>query len=111
VQLERQVKQRTQQLESAMQQAERATRIKSEFLANMSHEIRTPMNAVLGLSRLLASTTLSLEQQQYVSMIANSGQLLLTIINDILDYSSVTGTCLATVGRDFVILHASDFFA
>lgn len=48
-----------------------------------------PMNAVLGLSRLLATTSLSLEQQQYVSMIENSGQLLLTIINDILDYSSV----------------------
>ena len=48
------------------------------------------MNAVLGLSRLLSTTSLSLEQQQYVSMIANSGQLLLTIINDILDYSSVT---------------------
>lgn len=46
------------------------------------------MNAVLGLSRLLTTTSLSLEQQQYVSMIANSGQLLLTIINDILDYSS-----------------------
>jgi len=89
-QLEAQVQQRTQQLESAMQQAERATKIKSEFLANMSHEIRTPMNAVLGLSRLLSTTALSLEQQQYVSMIANSGQLLLTIINDILDYSSHT---------------------
>ena len=51
------------------------------------------MNAVLGLSRLLTTTALSLEQQQYVSMIANSGQLLLTIINDILDYSSDNIAC------------------
>jgi len=54
-----------------------------------SHEIRTPMNAVLGVGRLLADTPLSLEQQQLVAMITNSGQLLLTIINDILDYSKI----------------------
>ena len=54
-----------------------------------SHEIRTPMNAVLGVGRLLSDTPLSLEQQQLVAMITNSGQLLLTIINDILDYSKI----------------------
>ncbi len=47
------------------------------------------MNAVLGIGRLLADTPLSLEQQQYVTMISNSGHLLLTIINDILDYSKI----------------------
>jgi signal transduction histidine kinase len=50
----------------------------------MSHEIRTPLNAVLGIGQLLAETTqLTLEQQQYMSMISNSGHLLLTIINDV----------------------------
>jgi signal transduction histidine kinase len=58
-------------------------------LVAQSHEIRTPMNAVLGVGRLLADTPLSLEQQQLVAMITNSGQLLLTIINDILDYSKI----------------------
>jgi len=54
------------------------------------------MNAVLGVGRLLADTPLSLEQQQYVAMITNSGQLLLTIINDILDYSKIeVGACTA----------------
>jgi signal transduction histidine kinase len=57
------------------------------------------MNAVLGLSRLLTTTSLSLEQAQYVSMIANSGQLLLTIINDILDYSSEHTRWTASTSR------------
>jgi signal transduction histidine kinase len=67
----------------------------------MSHEIRTPLNAVLGIGRLLADTPLSLEQQQYVTMISNSGHLLLTIINDILDYSKIEvrhSCCSSTIG-------------
>jgi signal transduction histidine kinase/CheY-like chemotaxis protein len=71
------------------EQAEVATKAKANFLSNMSHEVRTPLNAVLGIARLLADTTLSLEQQQYVSMIVTSGHLLLTILDDILDYSKI----------------------
>lgn len=83
------LEQKNAQLSLAKEAAERATRAKADFLSNMSHEIRTPMNAVLGVGRLLADTPLSLDQQQLVAMIANSGQLLLTIINDILDYSKI----------------------
>lgn len=55
----------------------------------MSHEIRTPLNAIIGISRLLTDTTLSIEQSQYVQMIMNSGHLLLSIISDILDLSRI----------------------
>ena len=79
------LEQKNRQLSQAKEAAEAATKVKADFLSNMSHEIRTPMNAVLGIGRLLADTQLTLEQQQLVSMITNSGHLLLTIINDILD--------------------------
>jgi signal transduction histidine kinase len=85
----RELSERNQQLEAAKTVAEAATKTKAEFLSNMSHEIRTPMNAVVGLSRLLSATDLSLEQQQYVSMITSSSHVLLHIVNDILDYSRI----------------------
>ena len=67
----------------------RATQAKSAFLANMSHEIRTPMNAIVGISEILLREGLTAKQQDYVLSIVNSGKGLLTIINDILDYSKI----------------------
>lgn len=87
--LEERIRNRTEQLETAMEQALAASKAKTEFLANMSHELRTPMNGFLGMIELVLDSPLNGEQREQLITAQRSAQALLAILNDILDLSKI----------------------
>jgi signal transduction histidine kinase/DNA-binding NarL/FixJ family response regulator/HPt (histidine-containing phosphotransfer) domain-containing protein len=98
------LRQINQDLAIAKQEAEAANRAKSEFLATMTHELRTPMNAVIGMTQLLQNSPLTPQQQELINTIGESGEILLKIINDLLDFSKIESGKLELQSRPFNLL-------
>lgn len=99
----RQQNQLIRQLDASEKQVREMVKVKENFMANMSHEIRTPMNAILGFTHLLQQKELDAEGSEYIRSISQSGETLLTIINDILDLSKIEAGMLRIESAPFSI--------
>lgn len=113
--LERKVKQRTFELErrnieltAAKNRAEQSDKLKSAFLANMSHEIRTPMNGIIGFANLLSEAEDKEEHEEFVKVIIENGEHLLSLINEIIDISKIEAGMLELSKREFSLNQLMD---
>jgi signal transduction histidine kinase len=113
--LEKKVMQRTFQLEkrnveltTAKNRAEQSDRLKSAFLANMSHEIRTPMNGIIGFAHLLSEAENEEEHDEFVGIIVENGEHLLSLINEIIDISKIEAGMLELSKREFSLNQLMD---
>lgn len=87
--------------EAAQEAADKANLAKGTFLATMSHELRTPLNGVLGMASLLSKTKLDIEQEEYTAAIVTSGKSLMSVINDVLDYSKIESGMMELETHEF----------
>jgi two-component system sensor histidine kinase RpfC len=90
-------------MEAAKRRADEANAAKTRFVASMSHEIRTPLNGIIGISTLFRTTPLNREQQELIDTLDSSSKLLLSLLNNVLDFAKIEGGKLAIEQRNFSI--------